>query len=118
MKPIVRRLSYLGIAAGLIVAGAFWAHAQEQAYEFFPRIDFDHPAIQYQTRPTSDLVNRLQKQIDKGEVKLDYDDIYGYLPSLLKHLGVNRDSQMLVFSKTSFQGAENRAQESASVVLQ
>jgi len=52
----------------------------------------------------SNPVARLAAQIDRGEVSLDYgSDGWGYLRSLLKHLDVNIDSQVLVFSKTSFQ---------------
>jgi hypothetical protein len=68
------------------------------------RIAPDHPAINYFKTPPDDVVTRLQKRIDKGEVKLDYvPGRLGYLPSLLKNLNINVDSQMLVFSKTSFQ---------------
>ena len=56
------------------------------------------------TRVLNDPVALLQKQIERGEVKLDYSDGgWGYLPSVLKHLGINVDSQILVFSKTSLQ---------------
>jgi len=53
--------------------------------------------------PGKDPVALLQEQIQGRQVKLDYlkNDL-GFLPSLLKHLDVNVDSQMLVFSKTSF----------------
>jgi hypothetical protein len=52
----------------------------------------------------NDPIAMLSKQIERGEVKLDYGDgDWGYLPSLLKHLGINVDSQILVFSKTSLQ---------------
>jgi hypothetical protein len=52
----------------------------------------------------SNPVARLATEIDRGEVSLDYSsDGWGYLRSLLKHLDVNIDSQVLVFSKTSFQ---------------
>src|SRR5258707_6986909 len=45
----------------------------------------------------------LEAQIQSREVKLDYQKGgLGFLPSLLTHLGVNVDSQLLVFSKTSF----------------
>ena len=51
-----------------------------------------------------DPVALLAKQIERGEVSLDYrSDGWGYLSSLLKHLDINVDSQILVFSKTSFQ---------------
>ena len=57
-----------------------------------------------QTAVLNDPIARLQKQIELGEVKLDYSSNgWGYLPSLLKHLDLNIDSQILVFSKTSFQ---------------
>src|SRR5437764_9055784 len=45
----------------------------------------------------------LEEQIQQRQVKLEYQkDGQGFLPSLLKHLDVNVDSQLLVFSKTSF----------------
>jgi hypothetical protein len=57
------------------------------------------------SRPVAakDPVAVLEEQIQRRQVKLDYQkpDL-GFLPSLLKHLDVNVDSQMLVFSKTSF----------------
>ena len=56
------------------------------------------------TSALNDPVALLQKQIERGEVKLDYSaDGWGYLPSVLNHLGINVDSQILVFSKTSLQ---------------
>jgi hypothetical protein len=52
----------------------------------------------------TDPVAVLGKAIERGEVKLDYRaDGWGYLRSLLEHLDINIDSQVLVFSKTSFQ---------------
>ena len=64
----------------------------------------NHPAFEYFRTPLDDAVTRLAKRIDKGEAKLDYvPGRLGYLPSLLKNLNINVDSQMLVFSKTSFQ---------------
>lgn len=49
---------------------------------------------------------RLGERLASGEAKLTFrDDEHklGYLPSLLEQLGINPDSQVLVFSKTSFQ---------------
>jgi hypothetical protein len=91
-----------GIIGGLVVAGLAWA-AHDDAIDY-PYIPYDHAAIQYPTRAPEDAIARLQQQMDSGQVKLDFDPKWGYLPSLLKHLGINVDSQMLVFSKTSFQG--------------
>ena len=53
--------------------------------------------------PPNDAFARLGRQIEHGEATLEYREGTGYLPSLLEHLGVNIDSQVLVFSKTSFQ---------------
>jgi hypothetical protein len=74
----------------------------DDAYDY-PYIPLDHQAIQYGSAPTDDPVARLEKQLEAGTARLDYSTKDGYLPSLLKHLGINPDSQMLVFSKTSFQ---------------
>ena len=43
------------------------------------------------------------KQIDLGHITLRFDQQSGYLPSLLQALDIRSSSQMLVFSKTSFQ---------------
>jgi hypothetical protein len=59
--------------------------------------------IHYDTARVDDPIARLQKQIDSGKAGLAHDDKHGYLESVLKALGVPVSSQMLVFSKTSFQ---------------
>ncbi len=94
-----------GIGLGLALASVATAlAARDDAFEF-PFIPFDHKAIQYAKGEADDPIARLQKKIDSGAVKLEYEsNRWGYLRSLLKNLGVNVDSQTLVFSKTSFQG--------------
>jgi len=67
-------------------------------------IPIDHPAIQYDTRPLDDRVTRLSRDLASGKASLQPGP-NGYLPALLQALGVNPDSQTLVFSKTSFQAA-------------
>jgi hypothetical protein len=54
---------------------------------------------------SNDAIARLGRRMAAGEVALDYRERVGYLPSLLERLGINIDSQVLVFSKTSFQHA-------------
>jgi hypothetical protein len=66
-------------------------------------VPLDDQAIQYSTRPADDPVERLNHKIARGEVKLEFDDTHGYLRSVLQELGVRVESQILVFSKTSFQ---------------
>jgi hypothetical protein len=63
----------------------------------------EHPAIAYSTTAPADAVARLQKAIDAGETRLEFDAARGYLPSLLKALNIPVSSQGLVFSRTSLQ---------------
>lgn len=64
---------------------------------------FEEAPINYHKAPVTDPISKLQKKIDSGEVKLKFDETHGYLESVLKELGVPQSSQVLVFSKTSFQ---------------
>lgn len=96
-----------------LVAVTAWA-AHDDAIDY-PYIPYDHPSIQYPTQEPDDAITRLQQKMDSGAVKLDFDAKWGYLPSLLKHLGINIDSQMLVFSKTSFQGPKISPKEPRAV---
>lgn len=56
-----------------------------------------------QAGPAEDAIARLGQKLADGTAMLQYRDEGGYLPSLLGLLGINIDSQVLVFSKTSFQ---------------
>jgi hypothetical protein len=51
-------------------------------------------------------VTKLDRDLAAGKTKLEYSPQFGWLPSILKHLDLNIDSQMLVFSKTSFQASK------------
>jgi hypothetical protein len=85
-----------------LVSATAWLLAD--ALEDTLYIPLDHPAIQYSKGPENDPVGRLDKQLESGKAKLDYaPNGWGYLPALLKQLGVNVDSQVLVFSRTSIQ---------------
>jgi hypothetical protein len=64
---------------------------------------FDEDTLHYSKAVATGPVARLQERIDKGEVKLRYDSDSGYLLSILQELKISKCSQMLVFSKTSFQ---------------
>ncbi len=66
-------------------------------------VPLDHDAIQYAARPVTDPVAKLQQGLASGEITLEFDESTGYLPAVLKALNVPRESQVLVFSKTSFQ---------------
>jgi hypothetical protein len=67
-----------------------------------------HPAIAYydsSKHPPQDPVARLMSDLAADKVQLTFDRDKGYLPSVLRALQVPIESQMAVFSKTSFQEA-------------
>jgi hypothetical protein len=96
----------LKLAAVAGALGAGWmslpAHGQiavkNQGY-----VPFSEQPIDYRSENLSDPVALLQKRIDRGEVKLDFEPKHGYLKSVLEKLAIPINSQTLVFSKTSFQ---------------
>src|SRR5215469_6120966 len=96
-------LRYAAMFAAILAVGAMaaWAARDDNDYPYIP---YDHASLQYKKATPDDAITRLQEKLDKGSTKLAYDPKFGYLPSLLRQLNVNIDSQMLVFSKTSFQG--------------
>jgi hypothetical protein len=94
------RLHISALAVALVSAAALGVAGLSGSFV----VPLDHEAIQYATTPVTDPAARLQQQLVKG-LTLDYDRDKGYLPSLLKALKVPEDSQVLVFSKTSFQAS-------------
>lgn len=65
--------------------------------------DFERPPIDYLNADVHDPVAVLAEKIAAGDVKLNHDDKFGYLPSVLTALDIPVSSQTLVFSKTSLQ---------------
>jgi hypothetical protein len=91
----------LGGVSLLVASGITLMLADMDEHRWIP---IDDPAIQYGDLPVDDPVARLSQRIDSGKAKLEYTPgVLGYLPSLLKNLDINVDSQLLIFSKTSFQ---------------
>ncbi len=90
--PTIRRFSHL-------LAIIVWSVPAAALAQF----DIEREPINYVTAPLADSVTKLQKRLDAGEVKLRWDDKSGYLAPVLNALDIHESSQMLVFSKTSFQ---------------
>jgi hypothetical protein len=67
------------------------------------QFELEKPPINYLKATPEDVVSRLQKRLKDGSEQLEFDERFGYLPSLLEKLEVPRSSQVLVFSKTSLQ---------------
>jgi hypothetical protein len=65
-------------------------------------VPFSDEPINYRS-DVHDPVAELQKRMDSGEVKLEYEPSHGYLKSVLDKLAIPISSQTLVFSKSSFQ---------------
>lgn len=82
-------------AAGSLVAEDFQGSAHTMPY--------DDEVIGYTAKTPTDRIAKLQAQIASGEVKLKWDEKFGYLPAVLDQLGIPKSSQMLVFSRTSLQ---------------
>jgi hypothetical protein len=93
------------VAAAIALAASVFALTAADLYQ--DNLRLDHPAIRYGQAPAADRAAGLNQKLERGELKLDYrEGGLGYLPSLLEQLGVNPDSQALVFSKTSFQAGK------------
>lgn len=73
------------------------------AQQVHPSLIRNHPAINYANTPVIDAVAQLNARLQRGEVTLESNGPSGYLASVLKALDVPVESQVLVFSKTSFQ---------------
>ena len=63
----------------------------------------DHPAIDYESRQTTDAVSDLNRKIQNGEVQLQDKGPSGYLQSVLEALRIPIASQIVVFTKDSVQ---------------
>ena len=99
MVPTMSRMPAACVVVAL--ATATWVLADRLEDTIY--VPLDHPAIQYAQAP-DDPIAHLEKRLESGQAKLDYaPNGWGYLPSVLKQLDVNTDSQVLVFSKTSIQ---------------
>jgi len=86
------------VLAGLVVSA--FAFADFEGSYILP---LDHAAIQYNTAAVTNRVAGLQQRLREGTVPLKFDGRHGYLNAVLKALNVPVSSQVLVYSKTSFQ---------------
>ena len=98
MRPPV---VFVVLAVALSAASGMTALGQRGAY----RASRNHPAIQYSTGPTDNLVAALNRKLQAGGASLDYFGRSGYLTSVLDALDIPIESQITVFSKTSFQAS-------------
>ena len=88
------------ILLGLAAVAAAFAFADFDGSYILP---LNHTAIQYNTAPVTDRVAGCSDNCGTAKLKLEFDDQHGYLSAVLKALNVPVSSQVLVYSKTSFQ---------------
>ena len=67
------------------------------------RASRDHPAILYTDGVVDNAIEDLNRRLEEGAAALDFGGRSGYLRSVLEALEVPAESQVLVFSPTSFQ---------------
>ena len=67
------------------------------------RASRDHPAIQYTDGVVDNAIEDLNRRLEEGTAALAFGGRSGYLRSVLEALEVPAESQVLVFSPTSFQ---------------
>jgi hypothetical protein len=91
------------LAAALVSALAVGAGAQRNDAL---QVSRDHPALDYSAGALTDVVAALNQRLHDGSARLSYEPGTGYLRSLLTALGIPVESQLLVYSKTSFQAAK------------
>ena len=91
--------------AALVLAATVAADGQTQLFTGVKNFAVArlHPAIDYDRRPSTDPIAQLNARLASGEVTLERDGLGGYLESTLEALDIPVESQVLVFSKTSFQ---------------
>ena len=70
-----------------------------------PTLLRNHQAIRYDSTPSQDPIARLNDKLKSGEATLERRGPSGYLQAVLDALRVPVESQVLVFSKTSFQAS-------------
>ncbi|MEZ5303608.1 MAG: hypothetical protein R3F11_23645 [Verrucomicrobiales bacterium] len=72
--------------------------------------DFEDPPHNYWETPPQDAATHLHERIQAGEVKLPAGDAKEFVTAYLNALGVPAESQIIVFSQTSFQRKIIRAE--------
>ena len=95
----MRRPALVGSLVLVSVAIAFGGRSRTAP----PTIDADSPAIKYTDGTLDDPGFKLNLKLQRGEAHLKYERPQGYLRAVLDELDVPIESQIVVFSKTSFQ---------------
>lgn len=93
-------MAYDRLIRALCIASSLWLAA---AGGTLLADEFEREPIRYSQTMPANCISRLQERIDSGATHLEFEKSHGFLPAVLKALGVSHSSQTLVFSKTSLQ---------------
>lgn len=94
------RVSLFAAASALLAGSVATSIAQRSGAFSASR---EHPAIRYNTAPTSTAIDELNRKLEDGRVRLTFDPASGFLRSALDALDVPVESQTLVYTATSLQ---------------
>jgi hypothetical protein len=108
----VRPRHVLLAASALILSVALLSAAQRAGAFGASR---DHSAIQYSTVPVANAVSAVNAKLQRGDVALAFEPVSGYLRSVLNTFGIPIESQVLVYSQTSFQARRINAKNPRAV---
>ena len=97
MRPSAAIAAAAAVLAGLSVVTLFG----QRGGAF--RASRDHPAIEYSGGPVQNAISELNRKLQEGSVQLTHGGRSGYLRSVLDALDIPIESQVAVFSRTSFQ---------------
>lgn len=101
--PAKSRLRTWVLSGALAVSVLHAATARADFQGSTHLMPYDEDALGYAKTADTSAIARLQSRIETGQVSLRREPRFGYLLSILDELKVPAESQMLVFSKTSFQ---------------
>lgn len=97
----------ISAVCAVVVSGALVSVAGSGVFaqrDYKSTLPPDHPAIKYADGPVSNAVEQLiARLLRENQSLVPREGMLRYLPSVLEHLALSPDSQLLVFSKTSFQ---------------
>lgn len=111
-----RLLCSIGVIALSLLAGVLRSGDRLEAQRTDAFVESrHHPAIAYGKTPVQTAVTRLNTSIERGERSLTFDDTTGYLTSFLAAMDIPVESQVLVYSPTSFQAARIHQQNPRAI---
>src|SRR5687768_5868411 len=101
LKPMARRIRFWSATAMRMLCSVvlyYLALASARSQDFqgaSHMLEYEGEPLKYHDQTPTNPVTRLQQRLDAREMKLDFDERFGYLPALLDALKIPRSSQTL-----------------------